>query len=291
MAVAGDERAVEADLARHSGGHDLELGAEEVLLVDAVLPLQVGDEPGAVGAGGAVGAVLALLLPRRGPADGVEVLGGEELVAGLLGLVLAEMRQDVGDHEDGVVPAVAHGDLDAGAVLADDGAVERERQGEPLVLLDAAVDVAVEVDDTALFVDRARLEVEPRRVGVAADHLDAGLGDAPAADDGGHDGAVLAAAPDAVAWLERPERAELAEAGGLEHAHALGVAAAGGLGDAEVPEVFGDVLVERNGLGLLIHHSSSSRRLRKLVACLAALPPGYSSRIWRNLATAPSRSP
>ena len=211
MTVASDERTVKADFARHPGGNNFELGGEEIVFVDLVGLLKVSDEVGLPGLG-LVAIPSSVASERRPyrflglrvgrPREDIEIFSGEKLVARLLRLVLAEMGKDVADHEDGVAWRIAHRDVDLRAVLADDRSVERERHHEPLVLLYPAVDVAVEVDVAALLVERPRLEVEARRIGMAADDLEAGFGDFSPADHGSHDGSALVAAVDLVAGLQ-----------------------------------------------------------------------------------------
>ena len=183
-----------------------------------------------------------------GRGDDVEILGREELLLGLLLLVLAEVREDVGDHEDGIAGPVADGDVDLRAVLAHDHAVEGERQGEPLVLLDAAVHVGVEVDDAVLGVDGPGLEVEPRGVGVAADDADA-LRGGRLADDHGHEGLAVVAAPNLVAGAELLHGGDLLEPGLGDELDRGGVGAAFGLGFREEVHVFTAVAFD----GFLVH--------------------------------------
>ena len=265
MAVARDQRAIEADFARHSGGNDLELGAHEVLFSHLVGLLEVRDEAILVGLG-IVARLVALLGLRVGrPREHVEIFGGIELVARLLGLIVAEVRKNVADEEHGIAFLVADLDLHLRAVLADDRAVERERPHEPLVLLDAAIHVAVEIDVAALLVDRFRLEVETRRVGVAADDLDANFGDLLLADHCRHDRTVFIAAVNLVASLERLEGGNLLEAALFKKPHALGVAAALRFSNAQIAHVFCAV-----GVHLHVLHFHGAYYTKSALACEAS---------------------
>ena len=235
MSVARDERLVEPDVPRHPSGNDLQLSTEQIVLADLVRLLEIVDKTRL--------RLRVLAVRKRCPTDGIKVFRREKLVAFLLRLVLAEVRQDVGDHEDWIIRLVADLDENLRAVRADNRPVKGERQREPLVLLDAAVHVAVEVDAAALFVKRFRLEVETWRIRVPADDLESRLGDFPLADDSRHHRPVLIASIDLVAGLQRLERRNLPEALGLQQPHALRVASARRLGDAQIAHVFFTVLL------------------------------------------------
>ena len=245
MAVAGYELAVEAYLARHSRRHDLELCAKKVFLVDGVSLLEVCDKALLVGLRASVAFRALLGLCQRAPAHWVEVLRREEFAYGLFLLVLAEVGKDVGYHEDGVAGVVADRDLHLGAVLPDYSSIEGERKRKPLVFLYAPVYVAVEIDDAALLVDRARLQVEARRIRVAAYDLEPDFRDWLAADHGRHHRPVLAAAEDLVSGLEGLERAKLLEALCLQKPYAFRIAAPLRLCDAEISHVFAAVFIHR----------------------------------------------
>ena len=111
------------------------------------------------------------------------------------------MRENVGDHKHRIARSIAYRNLHLGSVLLHDGAVKREREHEPLEFLDSAVDVRIEVCNAAFLVKRFRLEVEPRRVGVAAD--DAQTGGRPAVSDHcGEQRLAVVSAIDFVAGLQ-----------------------------------------------------------------------------------------
>ena len=106
--------------------------------------------------------------------------------------------------------------------------------------------MAVEIDASALLVDGPRLEVETRCIGVTTDDLEPRVRNLLAADYRRHYSAVFASAIDAVAWLKRLELGYFAKAAGLQQLHALGIAAAGGLCDAQILHVLFAVPVKRN---------------------------------------------
>ena len=126
----------------------------------------------------------------------VDCLGGR-----LLHLVAREVDEQVGDAEHRVVGILAHADLDGGAVFLAHHAVQRQRGGDPVVGLDAAVVVRVQVGHVAGLVERVLLEVEARRVDVRAEDAQAVL-ERGGADVDEHEGLVVAGGVDLVAGLE-----------------------------------------------------------------------------------------
>ncbi len=160
MTVGGDERAVEADVAGLEGRDHLEFRRQEVFLDDAVLLVQdlhdvELDEFG-----------LLLAFERQGADEDVQVLALDGVGQRALLLLLREVRKKVGDDELRVALVLADVDGDRGAVALDDDAVEGQRDGGPLVLLDAAVVVGLEEREFILLIKRVRLEVEARGVDV-----------------------------------------------------------------------------------------------------------------------------
>ena len=245
VAVADNHGAIEAQVARHAGGDELELGGEEVLLGHAV---GVGQEAQDVTLDGLLGVLVGRGIGSRAD-EHVHVLGVEglgDLLAALLG---AEVREDVGDLEDGIAGVVTDGDLDLRAIGLDDDPVEGEGVDQPVKLLDAAVVMGVEVSQAALFAEGDGLEVDARGVGVAADDVDA-VGDGLLADDGGHQRLAVVAAIDLVARLQRLEGRELTEAEGLDATHGFGVGTSLGLGDTQIADVILGVI--RAGGGFLL---------------------------------------
>ena len=82
------------------------------------------------------------------------------------------MGEKVGDAEDRVVLVLADGHGHRHAVLEGDDAVDGEREGDPLILLDAAVVAGVERDDLVLLLERVLLDVEAWRVDMGAEDVD-----------------------------------------------------------------------------------------------------------------------
>ena len=140
---------------------------------------------------------------------------------------------------------VADGDIDRGSVLADHRSVKRERHRKPLILLDSAVDMAVEINKPALLVERFRLEIEPRRIGMTAYDLKPGLGDPLSADDGRHDRTAFITAINLVTRFKFFKRRKLLKTLRLKATDALGITQALGLRGAEIFHVFFTIFFKR----------------------------------------------
>ena len=87
------------------------------------------------------------------------------------------MGEQVGDEEGRLVIVLSDPDLDGLSVRCVDDTSDGERDGGPLVLLDAAVVVRLEERHVRILEQRVRLEVEPGAV-------DVGYGDAHTLGDG-----------------------------------------------------------------------------------------------------------
>ena len=162
LAVGEDHAAVEAEVARATGRHEDELSREEVLLLDAVLLLDELQDA-------SLDRFLLAVLERVVADEDVEVFALDDLGGVLLHLLLREVDQQVRHAEDRVAFCLADADFDDRAVLLDDDAVQCERQRDPLVLLDAAVVMRVEVGEAAVLVERVLLDIESARVDVRAE--------------------------------------------------------------------------------------------------------------------------
>ena len=194
MAVCGDERAVEADVAGLEGRDQFEFRGQEVLLDDAVLLVEEFQDVELHELG------LLLTLEGQGADEDVQFLALDGVAEGALLLLTGQVRQQVGDDELRVALVLADVHGDGRAVALDDDAVEGQRDGGPLVLLDAAVVVGLEEREFLFFIERVRFEVEPRGVDVGrrdAQTLVQGL----FAEDRQDDALVPVDAVDAVAGL------------------------------------------------------------------------------------------
>ena len=164
LTVGADHAAVKADVARRERRHGGQLRRQEVLLRDAVFIIEQGQH-------GELHTVAPLAGIRHAADDDVECLARDALFHGLAHLILAEVRQQIGDDKLRLVRLAADGDIDRAAVLERDGAVQLQRDRDPLVLLDAAVIVRLEIRQLRVLVHRRLLEIKARRVDVRArDH-------------------------------------------------------------------------------------------------------------------------
>ena len=140
MTVAADERAVEADVTGGICRHNGELCGCKVLFDDAVLLVEIGEN----GELGAVGAFL-FLLRGDGADEYVQVFAGDAVTEGLGALILCQMGQKVGDGKDGICGLCTDFNINNGAVLQRHNALECQRNRRPLILLDAAVIVGLQI--------------------------------------------------------------------------------------------------------------------------------------------------
>lgn len=124
---------------------------------------------------GSLGASLVVPIELDGTTahDHVEDLGIDGVLGRLGHLLAREVDQQVGDGKDRVVRLVADIDVDGGTVLFADDAHECERGGYPVVALDAAVVVRVEVGHVAGLEGGILLKVQARRVHVGAQDVKA----------------------------------------------------------------------------------------------------------------------
>ena len=138
MAVAADERAIETNLTHLKCGHCSELGRQKILLDDAVAVVEDAHYA-------QLHSVASVVGVRHAADENIKALAGYALLHGLLHLILAEVRQKVCDDKLGILRLTADGDIDDLAVFERHNAVQLERNGHPLVLLDTAVVVGLEV--------------------------------------------------------------------------------------------------------------------------------------------------
>jgi hypothetical protein len=214
VAVGSDHGAVEADVAGLISGDDLDFSAGKILLGDAVLLIK---EDHSI----QLDSFLHFLVVHSVGADeDVQFLGADAVAQLALALLSAQMGQQVGDAEDGIVLVLAHVHGDGGAVSAGEHAVDGQRHSTPLILADAAVVVGLEVAEVVGLVQRGRAQVQTGAVGVSDDQMEAVL-EAAGADGGSHDGLAQLAEIDLVAGGVGLLRVELLVACVLEHLLAL----------------------------------------------------------------------
>ena len=146
---------------------------------------------------------------------------------------MAQVNQKIADAEHGIVLVLAHGDGHDGAVLLHDNAMQRQRNGDPLIVLDAAVIMRVQIRQTAVLIQRILLYVHARRIDVRAQNVDA-LFHGRLADDEEHDALAHPVGIHLVAGLQRFSMGDfvfqirvalrLGQLHDLGHAFALGLA-------------------------------------------------------------------
>ena len=85
------------------------------------------------------------------------------------------MYEEIGHAEDGVVRLLTNRDLDNRAVFLHDNTVECKRDRHPLVLLDAAVVVRVEICQAIVLVQRVLLHIKAAGVDVRTEDVHAVL--------------------------------------------------------------------------------------------------------------------
>ena len=188
LAVSQHHGTVEAQIARAAGGHNLQLGRQEVLFLHAVLFVQQLKGEGldrillgrgllAVGILAfaialALGAVLAHH-QRAVPHQDVERLALDDLVRLLAHLGVRQMDQQIRHAKNRVIGIFADFHVDDAAVLLRHDAVQRQRDGDPLVMLDAAIVMRVQKGEIVRLVQRVLLHVQTRAVDVRAQDVHA----------------------------------------------------------------------------------------------------------------------
>ena len=142
------------------------------------------------------------------------------------------MRQQVGDNELRVGRLVAYAHLytlDLAVLAHADNAAQLERNGRPLVLLDAAVVVGLEERHAVVLIQRHGADVNTRRIEVRGGQAHA-LGEALFTNNSQHDALVAVDAVDLVARAKRviarpgTEALALSHAGDFQHSVTLGFA-------------------------------------------------------------------
>ena len=166
MAVCGDVSAVKADVSCVSCRNDLDLSRNEILLLDAVLlekDLQ----------NACLEDLVRLLVFRAGNSadDDVEILGGNEIRCLLGHLLIAEMRKEICDVENGIFFLLAYHDLMSLAVIRENNAVNGERDRGPLILIDTAIIVCLEVNGIVVLIDGIGLKIESGRIDVGTEDV------------------------------------------------------------------------------------------------------------------------
>ena len=234
MSVGSDHAAVKAAVAGGPGGNDLELGGEEIILIDAVGILQQAEEILPDGILGLLGlfAFFRIRAQRAAAHQHVEALAFDDDAALLGQLVRGKVDEQVGDAEDRIRRILTDHDRNDRAVLFGDDAVDGERDGHPLIFLDSAVIVRIQIGKLGILVGRDLLDVQARRIDVGAEDAHA-LFKRLLAEDEERNGLVHVDGVDLIARAERfpcgNHFLQVAVSGFLRKADRLGGALALGL--------------------------------------------------------------
>ena len=110
--------------------------------------------------------IAALALQRLGTQNHIELLAFDGLGGRLLQLVGRQVDQQVGHHQHGIIVILTDGNGDRGAVLAVNHTVDGQGNGDPLVLLDTAVVMGLEIGDPGILIQGIGLQVHPGGVNV-----------------------------------------------------------------------------------------------------------------------------
>ena len=166
MAVCGDVSAVKAYVSCMSCRNDLDLRRDEILLLNTVLLEQ--DLQNAC-----LEDLMSLLVISAGNSadDDVEILSGNEIRCLLGHLLIAEMRKEICDVENGIFFLLAYHDLVRLAVIRENDAVYSQRNRRPLILLEATVIVCLEVNGIVVLIDGIGLKIESGRIDVGTEDV------------------------------------------------------------------------------------------------------------------------
>ena len=154
VTVGRQQAAVKANLTALASRQHRQLGGQEILLNQAIfLVQQLHDVQ--------LHQISALAIERLSAQNHVQLLTLDALGQGLLHLIAGQMDQQIGDHQHRVIVVLTDGHGDYAAVLAVDYAMQGQGHGGPLILLDAAVVVGLEVGNLRILVQGIGLHVQP----------------------------------------------------------------------------------------------------------------------------------
>ena len=154
VAIGADEGAVKAHIPCLLGRNGRQVSGEEVLLGDAVLLMENGQDVQLDG-----------ILLRTGVGTGtqkqVQVLRRDGGSQGLLALLLTQMGQQVVDVDDRVGILLTDDHIHNGAVLLCHHSVQGQGDGDPLVLADTAIVAGLEEGKAAVLIQGGLLHIQP----------------------------------------------------------------------------------------------------------------------------------
>ena len=166
MTVSADKAAVDADVRGVHGGDSLQLGGRQVALRDTVLVIQPLQHLHLHSVG------VVAVAQGTAAQQQVQRLAGNSLAQGLLALLAAQVGQQVGDDQLGLVTLTdAH--IHHSAVLLHHHAPQLEGDRDPLVLTHAAVIMGLEIRHTVFLIQRVGLQIQPGGVDMSGGDLHA----------------------------------------------------------------------------------------------------------------------
>ena len=116
---------------------------------------------------------LLLLFERETADENIELLPLDDLRCLLLELFLRQMDEQIGHAEDGIICLLSDRNLDDRTILFHDYAVQGKRNRHPLIFLDAAVVMCVEIGKAAVLIERILLNIQATRIDVGAEDVHA----------------------------------------------------------------------------------------------------------------------
>ena len=176
MTVCTDHAAVKADILCLECGNCFQLCGNEIVLGDAVLFVKDSHD---------IELYLfayIIISERTGTDENVQLFTLEYLAGTSLHLVLSKVGEKVGNAEYRVAFVLADVYLYGAAVSTDNYAVKCKRDSAPLILLDSAVVMGLEVSGLLVFKERVLLHIKTGRVNVSGCNMNALFHRLPAYD-------------------------------------------------------------------------------------------------------------
>ena len=155
MAVSSDISTVKADISGLCGRNDLDLGRYEVLFLDTILlekDLQDSCLEDILG--------LLFLSKRNAADDDIKILSRNKLRCLLVHLLISKVGKQVSDIEYRIIFLLTYNDLVHFTVIGKDNTVNTQRDRCPLIFLESAVIVGLEINGIAVLINGIGLKVE-----------------------------------------------------------------------------------------------------------------------------------
>ena len=174
MTIAQDHGAIKAHVASRTCRNNLKLSGEKVCFLNAVEVLQDVDDVSLNSflwlVALSIGGFLAVLTPNKWTITNnkVEHLTLDDLGSGLSKLLSAQVDEKVGNAENRIGWVLTNAYVYDATVFKCKNAVNCQGNGDPLVLLDAAVVVGVKGGQLVALLKRVLLDVQARGVDVSS---------------------------------------------------------------------------------------------------------------------------